>query len=303
MINYNNWPYINEFLSNKLSSNKNISIFINDCPQFKNGNYVHPHNGSIIKKTENQITIFLQIESSYIIKTSMDWLLKSNEVYDFFDYILTFDEKLLLKQKSYKILPLLNYSWVKFPKYLGINPYLINHYNYKGNYEYDNKIFNVSMLCSDTNWAPGHILRHKIWNKQNEITIPKMMYKPPQTNKLKLFENNINISSKRDKTEMFNSMFHICIENNQAKDYFTEKIVDCIVSKTVPIYNGCPNISDYFDINGIIFVKDENDAINKVNNLTEADYYRMLPYLEKNLRLLKLLPSFETQINNFLLSI
>ena len=29
------------------------------------------------------------------------------------------------------------------------------------------------MLCGDKTFAPGHKIRHDIWNKQNYITIPK----------------------------------------------------------------------------------------------------------------------------------
>ena len=54
---------------------------------------------------------------------------------------------------------------------------------------------------------------------------------------LKIFEDNKKISHSKDKTELFiDSMFHIAIENNKAINYFTEKLIDCFVSKTIPIY-------------------------------------------------------------------
>ncbi len=57
---------------------------------------------------------------------------------------------------------------------------------------------------------------------------------------LKIFDDNKKISHSKDKTELFiDSMFHIAIENNQAIDYFTEKLIDCFVSKTIV----CPSIS------------------------------------------------------------
>jgi hypothetical protein len=41
--------------------------------------------------------------------------------------------------------------------------------------------------------------------------------------------------------------FSIAIENTQENGYFTEKLSDCILTDTTPIYIGCPNIEDYFN--------------------------------------------------------
>lgn len=40
--------------------------------------------------------------------------------------------------------------------------------------------------------------------------------------------------------------FSLAIENSSSPHYWTEKIVDCYLGWTVPIYYGAPNISDYF---------------------------------------------------------
>jgi hypothetical protein len=40
--------------------------------------------------------------------------------------------------------------------------------------------------------------------------------------------------------------FSVAIENSSADDYFTEKINDCFLAYTVPVYYGCRNISKYF---------------------------------------------------------
>ena len=45
------------------------------------------------------------------------------------------------------------------------------------------------------------------------------------------------------------SAMSICIENCSQQNYFTEKITDCLLAKTLPIYWGCPNISDFFPEN------------------------------------------------------
>jgi len=40
--------------------------------------------------------------------------------------------------------------------------------------------------------------------------------------------------------------FHLCIENCQSADLWTEKIADALLGYAVPVYAGCPNIEKYF---------------------------------------------------------
>jgi hypothetical protein len=46
--------------------------------------------------------------------------------------------------------------------------------------------------------------------------------------------------------------YSIAIENSQVPHYWTEKIADCFLAGTVPIYWGCPNIEDYFPSDAMI---------------------------------------------------
>lgn len=306
MLDINNWEFFNEYILDKsnleklIPSDKNIILYFNESPKNINGNMLNPFTNHKIIKKQNDIVIFIQIESSMIIDESIVRILNNNNIYEYFDYILTWDHRLLKLPKCYKFMSLNKYSWVQFTKKEGINPYLKHYYNNTSTFEYNDKSFNVSMLCGDKKWCPGHIVRHNIWDKQKEIIIPKKFYKPEKTSILKIFDDNITITSNRDKTEMFDSMFHVCVENNNAKNYFTEKIIDCIVSKTVPIYYGCPNIGEYFDLNGIIIINNPEDCIEKINKLTENDYYKMLPYVKKNYNIWLNMLSFEEQLCNFL---
>ncbi len=45
-------------------------------------------------------------------------------------------------------------------------------------------------------------------------------------------------------------LFSIAIENCKEDYYFTEKLIDCFLTGTVPIYWGCPSIGDFFNLNG-----------------------------------------------------
>ena len=128
------------------------------------------------------------------------------------------------------------------------------------------------------------------------MTFPKKFRYSQNYGDLKLFDDNKKISHSKDKTELFiDSMFHIAIENNQATDYFTEKLIDCFVSMTIPIYYGCPNIGDYFDIRGMIIVNDMND-INNLNNIISEKFYKdRITFIEDNYCRVLNRPSFKEQ--------
>ena len=81
---------------------------------------------------------------------------------------------------------------------------------------------------------------------------------------------------------MFDSQFHLCIENAKRRNWFTEKLIDCLITKTVPVYWGCPNVGDWFDERGFIFVDNLNDIVEACNSLDENTYNEMLPYIEEN---------------------
>jgi hypothetical protein len=147
----------------------------------------------------------------------------------------------------------------------------------------DRKDFSVSFLCTANNYLPGYQIRHTLWANQHRIyALPKRFW----SSRMRPVDPNRMIPTRTDgqneKVELFYSMFSICPENTQQRNYFTEKVLDCFVTKTVPIYWGCPNIGDYFDVRGMVIVNDIEDLFKKVNSLTEETYKQMLPYVEEN---------------------
>jgi hypothetical protein len=55
----------------------------------------------------------------------------------------------------------------------------------------------------------------------------------------------------KDKAEALDPyLFSIAIENSYIPNYITEKLTDCFVTGTVPLYSGCPNADIYY--NGFI---------------------------------------------------
>jgi len=47
----------------------------------------------------------------------------------------------------------------------------------------------------------------------------------------------------------------------------TEKILDCFLTGTIPIYYGCPNVNDVFDINGIYTFKTKDELSVIIENI------------------------------------
>lgn len=146
-------------------------------------------------------------------------------------------------------------------------PFAAGWYDMPDKYR-NNKIFEVSFLCGNKQMIEGHRLRHIIYSNQNKIKIPNhFIYTAPWDG---------------GKSRCWESMYHIAVENSVNKGYFTEKIIDCFISKTIPIYCGCPNIDEFFNKDGIITFSNETELVDIINNLTPEYYYSKSNAIEEN---------------------
>ena len=79
----------------------------------------------------------------------------------------------------------------------------------------------------------------------------------------------------------------------------TEKLHDCFLTKTVPIYYGCPNISDHYDMGGILKFETGEQLVNILRNLTPELYDKMKTSVDENYkRVLPLSKSFNKRFYN-----
>lgn len=145
--------------------------------------------------------------------------------------------------------------------------------------------FEISFLCGVKNFLPGHTLRHKIFRNICEIN--------PNSLTLKL---NMTVDKKEKIFET--SQYSIIVENSQYENYFTEKIVDCLITKTIPLYWGCPNIGDFFNAKGIITFKTIDELFKKIQNLTPEVYLTKYSVIEENFLLAKKYSNFHERVNN-----
>jgi hypothetical protein len=76
--------------------------------------------------------------------------------------------------------------------------------------------------------------------------------------------------------------FSIAIENGKCKNYFTEKILDCFLTGTIPIYHGCPNIGDFFDTRGFYTFETEKELLEIIDSLNENEYNKRIEYIKSN---------------------
>jgi len=143
------------------------------------------------------------------------------------------------------------------------------------------KDFSVSFLCTNKRGYPGYEVRHQLWERQGEITVPKRFW---SSRYLPVDPTRIlpGTGHNTDKIILFKSMFSICPENSSEENYLTEKIMDCFLTMTVPIYRGCSNFEKYFNPNGVIFFSDIDDLIRKVNALTPHDYFSRMAAMQEN---------------------
>ena len=70
--------------------------------------------------------------------------------------------------------------------------------------------------------------------------------------------------------------YSIAVENYRGPDYWTEKIADCFLSWTMPIYYGCTNITDYFPPEAMVLIDidDIEEAVDKIREAIAQDLWR-----------------------------
>jgi len=172
-----------------------------------------------------------------------------------FDYVLTFDRELLSKIDNGLFCPYGTY-WV----------------DDKVNYT---KTKNLSIIASGKNAVIGHKMRHEtIHYLGHKMDVYGRGYNPVQ--------------SKNEALDQY--YYSIVIENSIQDSYWTEKLLDCFMTKTIPVYWGTKDVVNFFDKDGIIFFNDINhlESLTKLSQDYVREYYNQhLDAIEKNYELAK----------------
>jgi hypothetical protein len=186
------------------------------------------------------------------------WLLESPEItpfaynyvkehYDKFDLIFTFDKDLLALSDKFVLVPY-GGCWIE-----------------DIDRQIHNKTKDVSIILSAKKKTIGHRLRHYVYD--NFKNLDSFGYKNPIEKKI---------------TALKDYRFSIVIENCQKDYYFSEKLIDCFITGTIPIYWGCPSIDKFFETEGMLIFNtiDELDTI--INSLSCELYESKKQHIKNN---------------------
>lgn len=190
----------------------------------------------LAKDSKTKKKIAWLVESPQITPYCYNWI---KENYYIFDEIWTFKKDLISLDPKFKQI-FLGGCWIK-PE--------------------DQQIFekskNVSMIVSDKKMTNAQKLRHWIvYYYKDQISIYGRKYNP--------------IKYKLDGLKDFR--FQIVVENTKEDYYFTEKLIDCFRTGTIPIYYGCHSIDEIFNIDGMILFNKHED-IKKILPTLTINYY------------------------------
>ena len=135
-----------------------------------------------------------------------------------------------------------------------------------------NKTKNLSIISSNKTSTDGHRLRHEIISKYKDS--------------MDVYGRNYNpIEFKIDGLKDYR--FQVVVENCKRDYWFTEKLIDCFRSGTIPIYWGCPSIGDFFDLDGIITFDSVDELLEIIKNCDNNLYNSKLESVNNNFNISK----------------
>lgn len=124
-------------------------------------------------------------------------------------------------------------------------------YDWLKSHTYRKRENKINIICSNYRTTPGHIKRATFVSNLISIFPDKLDLYGSGWNNIKNYRGGFGqyrgkTHSPQNKLDILSNYdYSIAIENCNINNYFTEKINDCILSWTTPIYYGCKNISDY----------------------------------------------------------
>ena len=224
--------------------------------------YNEPELFDWVRKYDENHLVFTDYSLSQVDnfsnKKKYAWLLESPEItpfaynfikenYEKFDLIFTFDEELLKISEKFILVPY-GGCWVETE-----------------DRKIHDKFKETSIILSNKKITEGHKLRHEIADIFDKIDM--YGYKNPIDKKIKALKDY---------------RFSIVIENCKKDFYFSEKIVDCFITGTIPIYWGCPSIGEFFDQEGILTFDTIEDLKIILNSLNKDLYETKKTHIKNN---------------------
>ncbi len=241
--------------------------------------YVCFTNENIIDETRFEVARERRIALLYESRDTMRWLYKKSEEY-ISDYYLFFTHE----KKLLEAFP--NTIWIP-----GNGIWIGNSYG-KGDFAISPKDRMVSLVTSSKQTTSLQRFRVKLakefeLDRENEIDVYLR-----SSNAFDYIPISLCLQRYR---------FSIIIENTQSPSYFTEKLLNCFATGTVPIYLGATEIDRFFDANGIIPFSSRKQLRQEIlPNLSEELYSSKLSSIKTNFKLSENYESIEKVIASHL---
>ena len=126
------------------------------------------------------------------------------------------------------------------------------------------KTKNASILCSRLDVTPF---------QQQRLRFATVL-KEELSTQIDFYGRDDNfIADKADAIDPYR--YHIALENNQDKHFWSEKLADCYLGESYPIHAGCDNLCDYFPEQAYTSIDIFNipQAIQQVKDIIASDLY------------------------------
>jgi hypothetical protein len=150
----------------------------------------------------------------------------------------------------------------------------------------------ISIIVSNKMKAPGNAYRHKLATFILINNLPIDIWGNGTEIHSKRFPNHKNIKGPfKDKEPYESYTLSICIENYRHPHYFSEKITNCLVYNTTPVYLGCIEIDTYFPGQVIHLTGDIKTDAGRLVHISKnpSTYVREINHIENDNRVLNLL--------------
>lgn len=186
------------------------------------------------------------LESKYIKPSLVEDVKRNHQRYtETFDTIFTHNQELLALDSKFKWCPAQGF-WIQDPKIC-------------------EKTKMISMISSNKMITEGQRLRLR-WVEMIGDQVD-------------LYGRGLNEITLKEEG-LCDYMFSVVVENGFYESYFTEKILDCFATGTIPVYLGSPDIGKYFNSEGIIPLTEEFDV-------SEEIYYSKMDAIKDNFERVK----------------
>jgi Glycosyltransferase family 10 (fucosyltransferase) C-term len=128
----------------------------------------------------------------------------------------------------------------------------------------------TSLIASKKKDLAGHKLRHEIaaWVQESGADVDL------------LGRGYLEFGDKEEGLAPYR--FSVVIENSAEPGYMSEKLLDCLICQTVPLYWGAPDAGGFFDLNGIIVCNSFEDIVREIGGLSDARYRAMAGAVSRN---------------------